>query len=131
MQPRANNAITMIVAQAIEKMRELKELQFFGGDSLTLKRYTYNISVPPDATDHCWRIVMVPTDPETTMPFEAVTKPATSTGNGNASVEAVARSDSSFEYLVMPNANYGETANLITFNIEYTGNATFTATQIG
>lgn len=130
MQPRANSSITMMIAQAMEKMRELKELQFFGGDALNLKRYTQTVNVAGDGQRHCWQIIMTPVDPTTTMPFMAETKPANATSYQTGQVEAVHRTDGSFEYLVIAQ-NYDTVARPMKINIEYTGAATFQFTQLG
>jgi len=131
MPPRANPTITLMVSQAQQKMRELKELQFFGGDSLNLKRYSYTITVPTDAVAHCWRIVMVPDDPNTTMPLDVISKPANATSFSNANIERVHRSDDSFEFLAITDAVYGGTSPQIKVVIEYAGKATFSVNQIG
>lgn len=131
MPPRANNDITMMVAQAQQKMRELKELQFFGGDSLNLKRWSQNITVPSDSTMHCWRLVITPDDPATMMPFSAVMRPANATSNISGQIEPVHRSDTSFEYLFIVNAVFGGTAPVAKLTVEYSGSATFSITQIG
>lgn len=131
MQPRANNSITMMIAQAQEKLRELKELQFFGGDALNLKRWTYTVNIPTDAAKHCWRIVMTPDDPETTMPFEAVLRPGDATSYAYGQAEAVHRTDGAYEYLIISGENYEVATKPLKISIEYTGTATFSITQIG
>lgn len=131
MQPRANNSITMMIAQAMEKMRELKELQFFGGDALNLKRYRTTITAPPDATQHCYRLIMTPEDPTTCMPFLAQTKPSAPNAYTGAVIEAVHRTDGKFEYLIITRANFDSVARSMDLTIEYTGTAQFTINQIG
>lgn len=131
MPPRANPSITLMVSQAQQKMRELKELQFFGGDSLNLKRWSQVITIPADSTNHCWRIVMTPDDPATTMPFAAENRPNNATSFANAQIEAVHRTDGNFEYLVIFNAVFGGTPPESKITIEYSGQATFSITQIG
>lgn len=130
MQPRTPNSITMMIAQAMEKMRELKELQFFGGDALNLGRYTQTVDVPPDGVKHCWRIVMTPNNPETTMPFMAQAKPATATSYTDGQVEAVHRTDGKFEYLIIAQ-NPDTEPRPMRITVEYTGSAEFSFTQIG
>ena len=131
MPPRANPSITLMVNQAQQKMRELKELQFFGGDALNLKRYKTLITVPTDATMHCWRIVMTPHDATTTMPFVARQRPATANSFGGGQIEPVHRTDGLYEYLFITNASYGPDAESFYFIIEYAGSAAFSITQIG
>lgn len=131
MQPRKTTTVDMLLSQAQEKLRELKELQFFGGDALNLKRQTYTLNLPPDGASHCWRIVMVPDDPEKCMPFEATIKPGNATGYASGQVEAVHRTDNKFEYLIITNPNYDAAAKPLKVSIEYTGKATFSNTQIG
>lgn len=131
MPPRANNSITMMVAQAQQKMRELKELQFFGGDSLNLRRWTQTVSLPLDGVMHCWRVVITPDDPATMMPFSATMKPANATSFISGQIEAVHRTDDAFEYLFIFNGEYAGPAQLAKMTIEYSGKATFNVTQIG
>ncbi len=131
MPPRANPSITLMVSQAQQKMRELKELQFFGGDSLNLKRWTQVITIPADSTMHCWRVVMIPDDVTTTMPFEVVARPNNATSFTSGQIEAVHRTDGNFEYLVIFNAVFGGTPPQSKLTIEYSGKATFSITQIG
>jgi len=131
MPPRANNSITMMVAQAQQKMRELKELQFFGGDSLTLRRWSQDAILPLDGVSHCWRVVITPDDPATMMPFSAIMKPANATSFISGQVEAVHRTDDAFEYLFIFNAEYAGPVQTARMIIEYSGKATFSVTQIG
>lgn len=132
MPPRANNDITMMVAQAQQKMRELKELQFFGGDSLNLKRWAHTQSIPLDSVMHCWRVVIVPDDPATTMPFSAQIKPADAISFVSGQVEPVHRTDGSYEYLFIINAEYPDgPAQTARFVIEYSGTATINISMIG
>ena len=131
MPPRANNDITMMVAQAQQKMRELKELQFFGGDSLNLRRWTQNVSLPLDGVMHCWRVVITPDDPATMMPFSAIMKPADATSFISGQVEPVHRTDDAFEYLFIFNAEFAGPAQTAKMLIEYSGKATFNVAQIG
>lgn len=130
MPPRRPSSIDMMIAQAQQKMRELKELQFFGGDALNLGRWSTTVNVPGDATKHCWRVVVTPEDVKTTLPFMAELKPATATSYQNGQVEPVHRTDGNFEYLIIAE-NYGDTARPMKITIEYTGKATFSITQIG
>lgn len=131
MPPRRSSSADMLIAQAQEKLRELKELQFFGGDALNLKRWSQVIDVPPDGTTHCWRVVMTPEDTETTMPFNAILRPATATSYMTGQVEAVHRTDGAFEYLIIGEQNYDVVTRSTKVTIEYTGKASFSITQIG
>lgn len=131
MPPRANPSITLMINQAQQKMRELKELQFFGGDALNLKRYKQLINVPADAAPHCWRIVMTPDDPTTTMPLAARQRPADPDSYAGGQIEPVHRTDGAFEYLMIPNPNFSGSVRSFYFIIEYSGSATFTINQIG
>lgn len=131
MRPQSKTGVDMLIAQAQEKLRELKELQFFGGDALNLKRWTQTLSIAPDGAKHCWRIVMTPEDIEKSMPFEVVIKPGTATAYTYGNVEAVHRTDSKYEYLIITGENYDAVAKPLKATIEYTGKATFTITQIG
>lgn len=120
----------MMIAQALQKKRELKELQFFGGDALNLGRWSTVINVPNDMARHCWRIIVTPDDPKYTLPFMAEIKPATATSYQGGQVEAVRRTDGKYEYLIIAE-NYAETARPMRVTIEYSGKATFSITQIG
>ena len=131
MQPRGSNNITMMIAQAQEKLRELKELQFFGGDALNLKRWTQTLNIPNDGVKHCWRVVMTPEDPEKSMPFEVVLRPGTATAYTYGQAEAVHRTDGSYEYLIITGENYDGITKPLKATIEYTGKASFSITQIG
>lgn len=131
MPPRANPSITLMINQAQQKMRELKELQFFGGDALNLKRYKTLITVPADSAPHCWRIVMTPDDPATSMPLVARQRPATENAFAGGQIEPVHRTDGNFEYLMIPNPNFSGSPRGFYFIIEYSGGATFTINQIG
>jgi hypothetical protein len=130
MPPRRNPTMDMLIAQAQQKMRELKELQFFGGDALNLGRWSTTINVPGDGTKHCWRVVVTPDDVKTTLPFMAELKPATATSYQGGQVEAVHRTDGNFEYLIIAD-NFAAEARPMKITIEYTGKATFSITQIG
>lgn len=130
MPPRAKNSVDMMIAQAQEKMRELKELQFFGGDALNLKRWSQVINIPPDATAHLYSVVMTPDDPETTMPFNALLRPASATSYMTGQIEPVHRTDNAFEYLVMTETNYDVVSRPTKLTIEYSGKATFNFTQL-
>lgn len=131
MPPRRPNKIDMIVAQAQEKLRELKELQFFGGDALNLSRWTYTIQIPDDAAKHCYRIVITPEDTEKFMPFAAGLKPGSATAYTYGQVEPVHRTDGNFEYLIITGEEYDGGTQPLVVTIEYTGKASFSITQIG
>lgn len=132
MPPRTNPSIAMLIAQAQERMRESKELQFFGGDALNLKRWKQTVSIPLDSTVHCWRVVLVPENTETTMPFNADFRPGDANTYPSGTIEAVHRTDGAFEYLFIMNPEFSDQpAQNVIFFIEYTGTATVTITQIG
>lgn len=118
----------MLISQALQKKRELKEMQFFGGDALNLGRWSTTLSVP-NSGKHCWRIIITPDDPKYMLPFMAQTKPATATSYQTAEVEAVHRTDGKFEYLIIAE-NYDTVARTVRVTIEYSGKATFTITKI-
>lgn len=131
MPPRANNGVDMLLAQAQEKLRELKELQFFGGDALNLKRWVHVINIPADAARHCYQIVITPQEFEHFMPFEAIIKPGNATTYPYGQVEAVHRTDGKYEYLIITGENYDPGTIPLKVTIEYTGVAAFSITQIG
>lgn len=132
MQPRAPNGIDMMIAQAKRKLQELKELQFFGGDSLNLKRWSHDQSIPLDFTKHCWQVVMTPANPTTSMPFSAEIKPATSSSYINGQIESVHRTDDKYEWLFIMGEEFPDgPAQIARFVIEYSGVAEFTITQLG
>lgn len=131
MPPRANPSIVLMIAQAQRKMREFKELQFFGGDSLNMKRWSQVISVAGDNVPHCWRLVITPADPTTMMPFSVMNKPDKATNTTGGQVEPVHRTDGNYEYLMIPVTNFGGVTRTFKLEVEYTGVATFSLTQIG
>lgn len=132
MPPRANPTIDLMIAQAKRKLTEIKELQFFGGDSLNLKRWSQIVNVPPDGVSHCWRLRITPADPQTMMPFSVQIRPHTAdyTKVIGAYSEAVHRDDDIFEYLILPVTNSGETRSF-KLQVEYSGAASFSLVQIG
>ena len=133
MPPRSNPTIDLLLAQAQRKMTELKELQFFGGDSLNLRRWSQQITVAGDSTPHCWRLRITPEDAETMMPFEVGIKPHTAdyTQVIGGQVESVHRTDDIFEYLIIAGVNYGGVPRGFKLQVEYSGIATFNLVQIG
>lgn len=131
MPPRRPNTIDMLLAQAQEKLRELKELQFFGGDALNLKRWTHTVMIPPDAAKHCYRIIMTPEDPTRSMPFDAVLRPGSATAYTYGQVEAIHRTDGNYEYLLITGEEYDGGDRPLKITIEYSGKASFSITQIG
>lgn len=130
MQPRQPTQITVLVAQAQEKMRELKELQFFGGDALQLKRFKQTVTIPDDFDDHCWSVVITPDNPATCMPFSARTRPSNPTSYAQAQIEPVPRTDGAFQYYFLASGGIDVTRDLDII-IEYAGEANITVTQLG
>lgn len=129
---RTKNVLDMLLAQAKQKLEEIKQLQFFGGDALSLKRYVVDIVIPPDARTHCWRIVMMPENKDTTMPIGVIVKPGKPIQSRiYTEIERVKRSDGNFEYLFISNSNYDTTAAVDTIAITYSGKANFTINRIG
>lgn len=128
---RGQNHITMMIASAMEKLEEIKGIQFFGGDALNLKEYETTFTVAGnDFNMHCWRIVMTPTRPNYTMPVDVRTLAGNATSFSNAQIERVWRTDGAFEFLVMTNSNFGADPIVSAVRITYSGAATFTITQI-
>lgn len=132
MPPRKNNSITMMIAQAQEKLREIKELQFFGGDALNLKRYSHTFVVPVNANPYaCFRIVMTPSEPGHTMPIDVGRKPANAaTRIYSGKVERVPRTDGKFEYLIMFDQQFAGETSTMEFYVIYSGAATFELIQV-
>lgn len=120
----------MMLAEAKRKLEEWKQLQFFGGDALNLKEYMTTVTMPPDAAYHCWRIVMTPTKPEYTMPIDIRIVPTVANQYLIPQVEAVYRTDGSFEWLLIAGANYESTGVTSEVTITYSGAATFTKTTV-
>lgn len=128
---RGQNHFTMMIAEAMKKLEEIKGIQFFGGDALNLKEYETTFTVGAnDYAMHCWRIVMTPTRPNYTMPVDVRTLAGNATSFSNAQIERVWRTDGAFEFLVMTDANYGSNPIVSALRITYSGAATFTITQI-
>lgn len=129
---RTKNVLDMLLSQAKQKLEEIKQLQFFGGDALNLKRYVVDIVIPPDARTHCWRVLMTPENKDTTMPIGVIVKPGKPNQlRTDAYVEPVKRSDGNFEYLFISNSNYDTVAAVDIIVITYSGKANFTINQIG
>lgn len=129
---RTKNVLDMLLAQAKQKLEEIKQLQFFGGDALNLKRYVVDIIIPADARTHCWRIVMMPENKDTTMPIGVIVKPGKPTQSKiYTEIERVKRDDGNFEYLLISNENYDTDAVVDTIAITYSGKANFTINRIG
>ena len=130
MDPRKPNSITMMIAQARRKLDEAKELQFFGGDALNLKRFTHTFTVPSTANPYeCFSIVLTPTEPEYTMPIDVGIKPATATSYGAGKIERVPRTDGKFEYIIMFD-NWFSEDKLVEFYVVYSGAANVAVTRL-
>mgnify|MGYP000930600084 CR=1 FL=1 len=128
---RTKNVLDMLLAQAKQKLEEIKQLQFFGGDALNLKRYVVDIVIPPDIRTHCWRIVMMPENKDTTMPIGVIVKPGKPIQSRiYIDIERVRRDDGNFEYLFISDKNYDTDAAIYTIAITYSGKADFAITQL-
>lgn len=131
MQPRSANTITEIVANAQQKLREIKEVQLFGGDALNLKEFRQIFTMPGGITkDYCWRVVMTPTEPEFTMPIDTVTKPNAPNQFGYMKVERVPTTDGTFEWLVFGQQFDFDPNQDTLFRVTYSGAATFQVTNL-
>lgn len=128
---RPQSRVEILLSTALMRLQELKELQLFGGDAINMQVYEHTVTIPDDAVPHCWRIVITPTAPETTLPINITATPAVDgQASTTASIERVRRTDGNYEFLVIYGANYGNTkTDKIT--ITYTGKATFSVQQIG
>lgn len=132
MPPRSTNHITVMIAQARQKLEEIKGLQIFGGDALNLKRYEHTFNMPGGVdNDYCFRVVMTPTEPNFTMPIDTITKPAAPGQFGYMKVERVPKTDGTFEWLVFATQYSFDSAQDTLFAVTYTGSATFNVTQLG
>ena len=128
---RPQNRIDLMIAQARQKLNEIKQLQYFGGDSLNLKQHSQIFTIPANDTNyHCWRIVMTPTAIGYTIPIEIKAIPANATSNLRPMLERVQRTDGNFEVLVMFDQSFYDTAQSSEVLFIYSGAATFTVTQI-
>ena len=128
---RTKNVLDMLLAQAKQKLEEIKQLQFFGGDALNLKRATFNITIPSDKRAHCWRVTMTPINTDTTMPIGVIVKPGKPIQSRiYTDIERVRRDDGNFEYLFISNKNYDTDAAIYTIAITYSGKADFAITQL-
>ena len=128
---RPQNRIDLMIAQARQKLNEIKQLQYFGGDSLNLKQYSQIFTIPANDTNyHCWRIVMTPTAIGYTMPIDIKAIPANATSNLRPVLERVQRTDGKFEVLVIFDQSFYDTAQSSEVLFIYSGAATFTVTQI-
>lgn len=128
---RQKNVLDMLISQARRKLDELKQLQFFGGDALNLKRATFNITIPSDQRAHCWRVTMTPINTDTTMPISAIVKPSTTNQfRSFGLIERVKRSDGVFEFLIMYSENYNTEPWQDMFVVTFSGKADFSITQL-
>lgn len=132
MPPRSTNHITVMIAQARQKLEEIKGVQIFGGDALNLKRFEQVFTMPGGVTnDYCWRVVMTPTEPDFTMPIDTITKPAAPGQFGYMKVERVPTTNGTFEWLVFGSQFDFDTLQQTLFAVTYSGAATFNVTQLG
>lgn len=130
MPPRQNNQITMMIAQARQKLNEIKGVQYFGGDALNLSKFEQTFTQAGGAGPKCWRITMTPTRPGYTIPIDATTKPAAENSFSWGSIERVPTTDGTFQYLLYFDTNYGTDPNTCLFTVTYSGAATFDVTVI-
>jgi hypothetical protein len=132
MPPRGDNTITAMIAQAQKKLEEIKELQFFGGDAINLKRYTLPVEIEADQPFYsCYKITMTPSLPEWTMPIEVGVKPANAETYPVGHIEAINKTDGTFEWIVIFDPNYLFDPVDNDFYIIYSGTASFVVTQLG
>lgn len=128
---RPQNRIDLMIAQARQKLNEIKQLQYFGGDSLNLKQHSQIFTIPANDTNyHCWSIVMTPTAVGFTIPIDIKAIPANATSNLRPMLERVQRTDGNFEVLVIFDQSLYNTAQSSEVLFTYSGAATFTVTQI-
>lgn len=128
---RQKNVLDMLISQARRKLDELKQLQFFGGDALNLKRATFDITIPGDQRAHCWRVTMTPINTDTTMPISAIVKPSTTNQfRSFGLIERVKRNDGVFEFLIMYSENYNIEPWQDMFVVTFSGKADFSITQL-
>lgn len=128
---RQKNVLDMLISQARRKLDELKQLQFFGGDALNLKRATFDITIPSDQRAHCWRVTMTPINTDTTMPISAIVKPSTTNQfRSFGLIERVKRNDGVFEFLIMYQENYSTEPWQDMFVVTFSGKADFSITQL-
>lgn len=128
---RQKNVLDMLISQARRKLDELKQLQFFGGDALNLKRAAFDIVIPNDQRAHCWRATMTPVNMTTTMPISAIVKPSTTSQfRSFGLIERVKRNDGVFEFLIMYPENYNTESWRDTFVVTFSGKAGFSIMQL-
>lgn len=131
MDARNTSNIAAMVAQAQQKLEEIKGLQLFGGDALNLSKFEHTFNLPGGVTkDYCFRVVMTPTKPGYTMPIDTSTKPAAAGQFGYMNVERVPKTDGTFEWLVYGSQFDFDPAQSTLFTITYSGAATFAVTTL-
>lgn len=135
MPPRADNTITKMIAEAQDKLAEIKGIQYFGGDALNLSQFQQSFVGPPPPSgtkDYGWLITMTP-DTELvdyTMPLDTQLKPDSEYQNAG-NVERVPTTDGTFQWLVYVTNYSGDFPNVSTqLTIIYSGQASFSVQQL-
>ena len=129
---RKNLNIDYLVSDLQAQIREMKEVQFFGSDSLKLIEYKETFSIPSgDLNGKMFKITMAPEKPEATMPFSCEILPASQNTqlNANASLD-YSKSGDDFIFYATLRPNYSEISNSCVLKIVYCGKATFTVEEI-
>lgn len=129
---RRNLNIEFLVNDLQTQIRELKEAQFFGSDSLRLKEYRKTLTIDAgDLTGKLFKITMTPENPESTMPFSFDVLPYSSNQYMNASTALdFSKSGNNFIFYATLQPNYSETSNSCVLKVVYCGKATFTVEEI-
>lgn len=129
---RRNLNIDYLVSDLQAQIREMKETQFFGSDSLKLREYKETFSIPSgDLNGRMFKITMSPEKPEATMPFSSEILPASQNTqlNANASLDC-SKSGNDFIFYITLQPNYSEITNSCVLKIVYCGKAIFSVEEI-
>lgn len=129
---RKNLNIDYLVSDLQAQIREMKEAQFFGSDSLKLREYKETFSIPSgDLDGKMFKITMSPEKPEATMPFSCDILPAYQNNqlNANASLDC-SKSGNDFIFYATLQPNYSEIATSCVLKIIYCGKANFSVEEI-
>ena len=124
--------IDYLVSDLNAQIREMKEAQFFGSDSLKLREYKETFSIPSgDLNGKMFKITMSPEKPEATMPFSCEILPASQNIqlNANASLD-YSKSGNDFIFYITLRPNYSEIPKSCRLKIIYCGKASFTVEEI-
>lgn len=129
---RRNLNIEFLVSDLQAQIREFKEAQFFGSDSLKLKEYRKTLTIPAgDLTGRLFKITMTPENPSSTMPFSVEVLPHSQNTYQNAGTALdFSKSGDNFIFYATLQPNYSETSNSCVLKIVYCGKATFTVEEI-